>query len=327
MSGFIGLFTFGFLHNMCYAIILKMDSTIYYTDEFIIDYNLLSLITSICFVGAVIVFLATFLFLIAQQFSYILEINHAIEQLEGGNLAYRVMVQGDNEISDLAHSLNNMAETLERNIANEENLKRERMELVQSLSHDIRTPLTAIISYADFIKDRKYDSLEKLENYADIIQNKAYQIKGLTQLLLEHHLNAPILHEKELLEGKILIQQLLDEYGEFLEDEGFSVVIHFEDLPHFKTSLAPQDMVRIFDNITSNIIKYADQAEKIIFKLSLEQDILTLLQSNKTKLYNNNVESFGIGIKSIEQLARYYNGYVKASQSNTDFNIEIKLHI
>ena len=327
MSGLIGFFTFGFLHSMCYAMILKIGDGVYYTDGFMIDYDLLNLIESICFVGAIIVFFAFFLFFIGQKFSYILEINQAIEQLEGGNLAYRVVVQGNNEISDLAYSLNNMAETLEHHIANEGKLKKEYMELVQSLSHDIRTPLTTIISYTDFIKDRKYDNLEKLESYADIIQNKAYQIKGLTQLLLEDHLNTSIPYEKELFEGKMLMQQLLGEYEELLEDEGFSVVIHFEGLPNFKTRLNPQDMVRILDNLTSNIIKYADQAEKIVFKLSLEQDILTLLQSNRTKLHNNHVESFGIGIKSIHQLARYYNGHVKTSQSNADFNIEIKLHI
>ncbi len=97
LSAIIGLFTFAFLHSMCYALILKMEHTLYHGTELIIDDNLFSIIISICFVGAVIVFLAIFLFLVAQQFSYILEINHAIEQLEGGNLDYRVTVQGNNE--------------------------------------------------------------------------------------------------------------------------------------------------------------------------------------------------------------------------------------
>lgn len=328
LSGIIAWFTFVFLHTMSSSVVTKFEEGRYYGQGNALDIELVYFIESICLIGAGIVFFVVFAYLVGQKFSYILEINQAIQQLEGGKLGYRIEVKGEDEISDLADSLNNMAERLEGYLQNEEKLTQERIELVQSLSHDIRTPLTAIISYTDFIKDRKYNDLEKLESYVSVIQNKAYQIKELTELLLDYNQGTVTPNEENIVDGKMLIRQLVEEYQEVLEEEGFKRVRMYWDEKEFQTSLEPQDMVRIFDNLTSNIIKYAEAMEEVIFRIAVEEGFLYILQSNSMSTASHReVESHGIGIKSIRQLAEKYNGQLNTRRVGTEYTAEIKLHI
>ncbi|MEG0388824.1 MAG: HAMP domain-containing sensor histidine kinase, partial [Niameybacter sp.] len=328
MSFVIGAFTFGFLNTTAYALAEKAVTKGYSELNVVLEPKVVLMIEEICFIGAAVVFIVIFLYLVGQKLIYILEINEAIQKIEKGDFTYRVEVVGENELTEVACSLNNLAQMLENYIANEEQLKSERMELIQSLSHDIRTPLTAIISYTEFIKDKKYESEEKLEGYTSIIQSKAYQIKELTQMLFDYNKEAVAKVEGETLDGKVLVEQLLQEYQDILEEEDFQVEIDLKELVDFETSLNPQDMVRIFDNLVSNIIKYATPTQAIVFKVSLLDHTLSLVQMNKTDAGGKKeVESYGIGVKNIKQLAKKYKGTVELLGGEGVYQIEIKLSI
>ena len=325
LSIIISVFSFGFLYTTSYGIAEKLALSGNYGD---IDDKILDLLEATCLIGAVVVFLVMFLYLIGQKLSYILELNKAIQQLEGGNLGYRIAVEGEDELSELAANLNHLAQTLQVYRQNEEKLETERIELIQSLSHDIRTPLTAILSYTDFIKEKRYDSPEKLENYIYTIQKKAYQIKELTQLLFDAQQPIRDINENETFDGKVLLTQLMHEYEGILEDEDFCVVSYIENLESFNTRINPQDLVRVFDNLCSNIIKYADQSEKVVFEIGLEEQVLTIIQRNIVKVVESkNVESYGIGLKNIKQIVDKYNGNIKVGPIDKDYTIEIRFYI
>lgn len=319
-------FSYGFLNTTSYSMAEKIITKGYYEEG--IDADIIEWIDGTCLVAAGVVFFAIFIFLIGEKFSYILEVNKAIQKLEGGDLKYRIQVNGEDEIAELAESINHLAQSLESHIQTEEKLRNEREELIRSLSHDIRTPLTAIISYTDFIKNDKYDSIEKLNSYIETIQGKAYQIKELTEMLLSDPNSTETSKQVEYCDGKMLFDQLLQEYQEILEDEGFNTVIHCQELKSFKTKIQPQDIVRIFDNMVSNIIKYANPGHEVNIEINLSQTTLFILQTNRKKIHNKNlVESYGIGLKNIEQLVKIYQGKVKISESEKQFKIEIQMEI
>lgn len=321
----IAVFSFGFLYTTSYGVAQNLAFKGNYGD---IDYQVVQVIELSCLLGAVVVFLAMFLYLIGQKLSYILEINKAIGQLEGGNLSYRIAVEKEDELSELADNLNKLAETLEVYRRNEEKIEEERVKLVRSLSHDIRTPLTAIISYTDFIKDKKYDSEEKLEAYINIIQSKAYQIKELTQILFDNQQPAGDSSEKETYSGKVLMEQLMQEYEAILEDEGFEILVQMEEVEPFQTSIAPQDLVRILDNLCSNIIKYADKSDQVIFTIAYKGNRLTLIQTNSIQSKKSKeVESYGIGLKNINQIVSQYEGSINSDSSGSKYQIEIQIPI
>lgn len=90
-------------------------------------------------------------------------------------------MRGQHEISQLAADINDMAKTLEQQIELEKELKQQNIQMIRSLSHDLRTPLTAVISYLDIIKQEK-DKGEQTK-YLEIVSSKAFQIKYLIDQL------------------------------------------------------------------------------------------------------------------------------------------------
>jgi len=86
-----------------------------------------------------------FLSLLGRKILYINEIQKGIEIIEGGSMDYTIPIRGRDELSSLAKSINEMRRALDLEIKSEEKAKRQNQQLITSVSHDIRTPLTSII--------------------------------------------------------------------------------------------------------------------------------------------------------------------------------------
>lgn len=92
---------------------------------------------------------------IRKKIVYINQLSQDIEILEGGNLEYEVHVQGNDETADLARGLNNMKDSFKNQIEKVENLTRKNQEMVTEISHDLRTPLTSVLLYAEILQNKK----------------------------------------------------------------------------------------------------------------------------------------------------------------------------
>lgn len=322
----IGIFSYGFLSTTSLAVAHKAAEK---SDIIVGDLHgdeLLYWIEAPSVLGAIVVTISILLFMLQEKFSYIVSINKSIQSLEGGNLSERVEILGDDELSDLAESINSMAESIEANIKNEEILRRKNAEIVSSLSHDIRTPLTAIISYIDFIKDDKCEDVEKQSRYLDIIQSKAYQIKAMTDELFEQSYkmnDSDNTNGKEIIDCGLLLIQLMDEKEDELENEGFSVNVEIEEMKSFKMKMNINDMCRIFDNICSNIVKYGNRNKAVGFKISNKEDILEIYQSNSIGESDKLIESHGVGIKSCKKIIESYNGAIEIKSCGKIFELKI----
>lgn len=344
----IGMFSYGFLSTTSLAVaqraVEKNNIMVEELDKKDIGYW----IEMPSFLGAAVVTISILLFMIKEKLSYIISINKSIQSLEGGNLSERVEILGDDELADLAESINSMAIAIESHIDNEEILKKKNAEMVSALSHDIRTPLTSIISYIDFIKEGKCDDIEKQNKYLDIIQSKAYQIKSITDELFERAtmMNREGFEEeivytndnkiiksnpnkKESIDCGLLIIQIIDEKQDELEEQGFSINLEIGNLRSFNMEVDINDMNRIFDNICSNISKYADKNHRIYFKIENTDEKLFINESNYIDESEKAVESHGIGIKSCKNIILSYGGRIDTQVNSNVFeiNIEIPLNI
>ncbi|HGM3451989.1 TPA: histidine kinase dimerization/phospho-acceptor domain-containing protein, partial [Clostridioides difficile] len=105
---------------------------------------------------------------LSVKFNYINNISKNIKNIENGNLKYKLEVIGDDEISTLAKSINNITGGLETAV--DANIKNERMkaELITNVSHDLKTPLTSILSYVDMLKNNDFDR-ETINDYINIL--------------------------------------------------------------------------------------------------------------------------------------------------------------
>ncbi|WP_242846378.1 HAMP domain-containing sensor histidine kinase [Clostridium botulinum] len=326
ISVIIATFNYAFLYSISISFVQKLIEKGYYSPYTISDPKLIYWLKLSCILTTLVIFFIFFIFFLGEKVSYILYITKSIQILKSGNLTFRIESVGNNELSKLADTINSFSIALQNHMQNEDKLKREKENLIKSLSHDIRTPLTAIISYSDFIKNKRYNSNEKLENYIEIIQNKAYQIQELTNLLLNTDTEPPNADITPLLEGKLMFEQFISEFVSALEDENFEVEIDRLALVDFKAKFDVQDISRIFDNIYSNIIKYASNLEKIQLEIFIEDNNLVFTQTNVIKdKIPNNIESHGIGLNNINKIVKSYNGEMKYILTQKIYKIEIKI--
>ena len=173
----IALFFFGFLYLTANAI---ASTYLLENDILLTEGQLLTLqggIRSLSLLSAVLLFLALFLFLLGQKMAYLREIIQGVEALRTHRMDFTMPIEGDNELKELAESINFLSET-ERQLETE--LQAEKEQLIRDLSHDIRTPLTAMLSYSDYLGRKETLEQEEVQEYIALVQRKGQQIKALT---------------------------------------------------------------------------------------------------------------------------------------------------
>ncbi len=112
-------------------------------------------------------------------------INKRIKEISRGNYELRLKTKGGKEFKELAKNVNDMAAAVEENTSRLQNLADSRKQFIDSLGHEMKTPLTSIIGFADLLRvRRKVDENERLE-YSSTIMEEAKRLKGLSGKLLE----------------------------------------------------------------------------------------------------------------------------------------------
>ncbi|WP_077700888.1 HAMP domain-containing sensor histidine kinase [Clostridioides difficile] len=272
-------------------------------------------------------FIITFLLLFSRKIKYLRKIEMGIKIVESGSLKYRIPVKGNDELSSLASSINEMSHTLENQLIKEREMKNKNKDIVTSISHDVRTPLTSVICYLDLIKDHKYNSPEQLEQYIKNVRSKAYQIKDLTDDLFTHFVNSgeEVSKGYEKINANEFIFKLLLDSSYTLEEKGFHITIENELYNQYHIYVDVTQFRRIFDNLCSNIIKYARKDKPIVFLIKVEDSKLLIIQKNRVSNFSKNVESFGIGIKNCEKIVAYHNGSINVNSDDKEFAIEISI--
>ena len=153
-----------------------------------------------------------------------------------------------------------------------------------------------------------------------LIRKKAEQIRDLTAILLDG--------SKRNLEyfddGKLLMEQIVEEFQEELEEE-FAVSVDFSECPAFSGTFDVQELRRIFDNLSSNVRKYADPAQPVTLSVGLENGGLLIHQTNAVLPEKPQSESYQIGLNSIRRIAQHYGGSVAVEENGAAFSITIIL--
>ena len=310
--------------------ILSLSATSLYEEyvfnnDIILDeidyYRIENLIFTMSLLIALFIFLIIFFALLSKKMSVIKELSKGIEEIKNGNLEYKVDVKGENELADLAISINQLA-SLEKGVKEKEKaLKKEKNELIRTLTHDIRTPLTSVISYTDYLLEKENINDEELKCYLGLVLNKANQIKDLTYLLLDGSKREFVFYDNI----QLLFNQLIEEFTDEL-DENYALSISTNAIDIAGGYFDVNELRRIFDNLSSNIIKYADPKYKVELKIFSHKNTLVIEEKNKV-LANHSQDGYGIGIKSIKRIAENYQGFVDVDKDNDNFKITIKLNL
>ena len=316
----ISFFAFWALNEAANTIVLKyVESELWMiTENQLIDiqYGILG----ISMMSGVILFIVLFLFLVGERLAYINEIVKGIDALGRHEWDYEIPLEGENELTELAKRINVLSKEEQVFQEKEKQMQEEKISLIRSLSHDIRTPLTSMMSYSELMKQKNDLTIEEVQNYMDLVEQKSQQIKVLTDRLLDGGAR----HLEFIENGRFMMEQLVDEWVSELEDD-YECEIHLENCPQFSGEFDIEELRRICDNLASNIRKYADETKAVSFELTQQDGRLCMQQSNICKILNVPVESTKIGIHSIQKIAAYYGGVVEVSSVDSVFSIRITL--
>lgn len=254
----------------------------------------------------IFVFVISFQLLTKKKMKYIEEIADGLQVISTGNLDFRVERKGSDELASLADNINSMAEELKSRIEEERRAERTKNELITNISHDLRTPLTSIMGYLKLISDKKYEDQRQLEDFINIAYGKSEKLKTLIDDLFEYtklsnegiKLNVAEVNINELLE------QLIEEWVPVSEENQLEFV---KDMPQEKiiVSVDADLMVRVFENLLMNAIRYSYKPGKILIKVSR--------QENKAIVC---VENMGDPIPQ-EELPNLFNRFYRLEKSRT----------
>ena len=103
-----------------------------------------------------------------KKLNYMELLNQSIRVLEGGQLDYKVPVQGTDELAQMARSLNEMSASLKQQMEQVQQAQTQRYDLITSLSHDLRTPLTAQLGYLELLAEHRYQTPAQHDEYLNL---------------------------------------------------------------------------------------------------------------------------------------------------------------
>lgn len=229
------------------------------------------------------------------------------------------------EFKQHGENLNHIAEGM--NFAVSEKMKSERLktELITNVSHDIKTPLTSIINYADLIGKEKCEN-PTITEYSAVLLRQSERLKRLIEDLVEASKASTGNLDVELApcEAQIFLTQVFGEYEEKLKEKNLELVTNQPEKSLFVMADGRR-MLRIFDNLMTNICKYAQPGTRVYISLEERDDnaIITLKNISHAALNlsvdelmerfvrgdaSRNTEGNGLGLSIARSLAELQNG-------------------
>ena len=273
-------------------------------------------------------FLLLVLYGIRRKMAYILQLRDEIEILEGGSLDYSITVKGKDELAALASGLDSMRKSFAGLIEQEGKIVQENQRIITEMSHDLRTPVTSIILYTEILKKGTYKDQEQQREYIEKIGQKAQRMKQLTDNLFEYSLisgeREMKMEQPELYE--VLFYDLFSETCSYLKQNGFQVRFQVEWLGK-KLRISTEYLLRIMDNITSNLVKYADPALPVVISSAKEGRMAGFTFENHAIPLEAGVESRGIGLQSIKNMTSQMGGRCVEERMGELFRLTILLPI
>ncbi len=278
---------------------------------------------------AAIGFLAVILLNNRRLRKRITDISHCVYKVAAGDLELKITESGRDELSDLAMDIDQMRRTLLDQLKKEQEAWQANTDLLRAISHDIRTPMTALLGYLDLVQSHQYETKAQLEQYLAICDAKAQQLRQLTDKLFGYFLvfaNRELHLKQEPLDTQLLFTQLFGEEICCLENEGFTVT--WERLEQGQTVVTDAvQLQRVVANLFSNIRKYADPAKPVQVQEQLRKGRICVRLSNAVNPVAGAVESNQIGLRTSRKLMQLLGGGLHTSEAKGVFLAELTLPV
>ena len=269
----------------------------------------LLLVLFIILVLFLVLFIFFFFVLTSRTLRYFRVITDGLQLIAGGNLKYRIPLSRQDELGNVAHNINHMAEQLQQQMERERQIEQSKMELITYVSHDLRTPLTSIIGYLDLLKTPKYQNEIEQARFINNAYNKTQQLKKLIDDLFEYTrlTNGDVRLSFQEVDYHSLLKQIISEFEPVANEQQITIVQDISPVP-LLIQMDIEKMVRTIDNLLTNALKFSIRPGEIKVQLTTQEEQVIL-----------SVENVGKPI-SLEQEHQLFERFYKMEPSRYEHN-------
>lgn len=196
----------------------------------------------------------------------LVKLKKATQNIKEGNLDFVLDVEGKDEFSELCQDFEEMRRRLKESTEEKSLMEKENRELISNISHDLKTPITAVKGYVEGIMDGVADTPEKMDRYVRTIYNKTNEMDHLINELTFYSKidtnRIPYTFNKLNVED--YFEDCSEEVGLELETRGIELVYANYVEKDVMVIADGEQIRRVIHNIISNAIKYMDKPKGII---------------------------------------------------------------
>ena len=283
------------------------------------------------------------IFFAARALTSIKKIMVAVKETSEGNFDKKVNPDDISpSLKNFATDVSNMQNGLKQAVGRAVKGEKMKTELITNVSHDLKTPLTSIITYVDLLKREELNN-EKAENYVAILDEKTNRLKQLIEDLVEASKasSGNLAVTKNKINLRELIEQALGEFEERIEKSDLEFKINAtEDVYIYADG---RHMWRIAENLITNALKYAMPKTRVFIDIfSTERDgVLTIKNVSAIPIDNVDLKSLterfvrgdasrttegaGLGLSITQSLSEIQDGRLEITADGDVFKATVKI--
>ena len=262
------------------------------------------------------------------------EMLDALADIKAGNGSRRILSTTDELTAPIAYEINDIVSSYEKKLAAFRRTQGTNRQLMTSLSHDVRTPLTTLIGYLDAAHRGLVTGREK-DDSIETARRKAYDLKEYIDVLFDwFKLNSDeFILTMDIVDAAELTRNILIDWIPVLEEKRIDYRIHIPEQP-FRVRLDPDAYLRILNNLIQNVIVHS-HADRMELSLSARDGKLILLVADNgvgmeredlkhifERLYKcdkgRSEKGSGLGLSIVRQLVEKMGGTISAESTTGD---------
>ena len=285
------------------------------------------------FVSVAIAIISVFIcgFVIRRVKAQINGMLDALEDIKAGNGNRRILSATDEFTASIAYEVNDIVSSYEKELSSFRQAEEVNKQLMTSLSHDVRTPLTTLIGYLDAAHKGIVTGKDK-DEYVEIARRKAHDLKEYIDVLFDwFKLNSDefvlLIDPVEAVE---LTRNILIDWIPIFEDKQIDYSIDIPEQP-FRVRLDPDAYMRVLNNLIQNVIVHS-HTDKINISLSNQDGNMKIVVADNgvgiekddlkhifERLYKcdkgRSEKGSGLGLSIVHQLVEKMNGTITAEST------------
>ena len=258
-----------------------------------------------------------------------------MKKIKDGNFEYMLQTENKGEIGELYHNYEDMRLRLKESTDEKLLHEKQNKELISNISHDLKTPITAIKGYVEGIMDGVADTPEKMDKYIKTVYNKA---NDMDRLINELTIYSKI--DNNRIPYNFHRINVADYFGDCVEEVGLdleskNIRLNYSNLvsPDTKVIADPEQMKRVVNNIIGNSIKYLEKKDGVIdirildevdsIRVEIEDNGKGIAPKDLPLIFerfyrtdasrNSSQGGSGIGLSIVKKIVEDHGGYIWAT--------------